>query len=87
MTYPVLDKDLRPSAKWERKILVFNQKEMIKVLNNVKTKSGKQERFFSFGFNVADGKIHGARGFTHLKNQEFSRNLLENKLPELHKKL
>jgi len=87
MTYPVLDKDLRPSAKWERKILVFNQKEMAKILNNVKTKTGKQEKFFSFGFNAFDDKIHGARGFSHLKNQEFSKNLLENKILELRKKL
>lgn len=87
MTYPALDKDLRPGAKWERKILVFNQKEMVKVLNNVKTKAGKQERFFSFGFNASDSKIYGVRGFSHLKKQDFAKNLIENKLPELRKKL
>lgn len=87
MTYPVLDKNLRPGAKWERKILVFNQKEMVKILENVKTKAGKPEKFFSFGFNVTNGNIRGARGFSHLKPQDFSKNLLENKLPELRKRL
>ena len=87
MTYPLLDKNLRPRARWDRKVLVFNQKEMIKILSNVKTKAGKQERFFSFGFNVTDGKIYGARGFRHLEKQEFSSNLLENKLEEIRAKL
>ena len=87
MTFPVFDKNLRPGAKWDRKIVVFNQMEMVKLLGSVKTKAGKQERFFSFGFNVADKKIVGARGFSHLNEQEFSGNLLENKLGEIKKML
>lgn len=87
MTYPVFDKNFRPGAKWNRKILVFNQKEMAELLNSVKTKTGKQERFFSFGFNISDNKIYGARGFAHLEKQEFSKNLLENKLNEIRKSL
>jgi hypothetical protein len=87
MTYPLFDKHFRPRAKWDRKILVFNQKEMIELLGSVKTKAGKQERFFSFGFNVTDGKIYGARGFAHLNKKEFSKNLLENKLIEIRSKL
>lgn len=87
MTYPVFDKNFRPGARWDRKILTFNQKEMIELLNNVKTKAGKRERFFSFGFNASDDKIWGARGFAHLEKQEFSKNLLENKLNEIRKKL
>ena len=87
MTYPQLDKDFTPRAKWERMILVFNQKEMVELLGNVKTKAGKQERFFSFGLNVTDGKIYGVRGFGHLGKKEFSKNLLANKLGEIRKKL
>ncbi len=89
MTFPVMDKNFRPSAKWDRKILVFNQREMVNILSMVKTKAGKQERFFSFAFNVDDGEICGARGFRHLGlgTQEFSKNLLENKLAEIKKKL
>lgn len=85
MTYPELDKNFTPRAKWERMILVFNQKEMVELLSNVKTKSGKQERFFSFGLNVIDKKIYGVRGFGHLKKKDFSKNLLENKIIEIKK--
>lgn len=87
MTFPVLDKNFHPSAKWDKKIVVFNQMEMVKLLGNVKTKAGKQERFFSFGFNTSDKRIVGARGFSHLDEQEFSKNLLENRLGEIKKML
>lgn len=87
MTYPSFDKNFRPGAKWERKILVFNQKEMLELLGNVKTKKGTQEKFFSFGFNATDGKIYGARGFSHLGEKEFSGNLLQNRITELKRKL
>jgi hypothetical protein len=86
MTYPKFDKNFKPKAKWERKILVFNQKEMVKILDNVKTKSGKKERFFSFCFNATDDDISGSRGFYHLRKQIFSKNLLENKLDEMRRK-
>lgn len=87
MTYPLFDKEFRPRAKWDRKILVFNRKEMVKLLGNVRTKAGKRERFFSFGFNVIDSRICGARGFGHLRRQEFSKDLLDRKLPELRRRL
>ena len=86
MTYPLLDKNFKPKAKWERKILVFNQKEMMKILDNVKTKSGKPEKFFSFCFNADGDDISGHRGFHHLRKQNFTKNLLENKLEEIRKK-
>ena len=86
MTFPLFDKNFKPRAKWDRKILVFNQKEMVKILDNVKTKGGKPERFFSFGFD-ADGKaIAGQRGFSHLPKKNFAKNLLENKLEDIRKK-
>jgi len=87
MTYPLLNENFNPRAKWEKKILVFNQMEMAKLLGSVKTKAGKQELFFSFGFNVTDSKIFGSRGFSHLGEQEFSQNLLDNKLNEIRIKL
>lgn len=83
MTYPTFDKNFRPGARWDRKILVFNQQEMVSLLGSVKTKAGKQERFFSFGFNPTDDQIYGARGFGHLDPQEFSANLLANKIEEI----
>lgn len=87
MTYPSFDKNFTPRAKWEVKILVFNQKEMVSLLSKVKTKAGKQEHFFSFGFDAQSDNVHGARGFTHLKKQEFSKNILEKKFTEISKKL
>ena len=87
MTYPLFDKNLRPRAKWERKILVFSQKEMLKLLNNVKTKAGKPDRFFSFGFNVSDDIVLGHRGFKHLPKKNFSTNLLSTKIDSIRKKL
>jgi hypothetical protein len=57
------------------------------LLGNVKTKSGKQDRFFSFGFNDTDRLIYGTRGFKHLDKQEYSANLFENKLDEIRRKL
>lgn len=87
MTYPVFDSKFRPGAKWDRKILVFTRKEMTSLLRKVKTKAGKQERFFSFGFNATDQKISGQRGFFHWKNREFHENLYRNKLPEIQRTL
>lgn len=86
MTYPLFDKHFKPKAKWDRKILVFNQKEMREILDNVQTKSGKPERFFSFAFDATGDDIAGARGFHHLKKQNFASNLLDNKLDEIRKK-
>ncbi len=86
MTFPLFDKNFKPKAKWDRKILVFSQKEMVKILDNVKTKGGNPERFFSFGFDASGEIISGARGFSHLPKKNFAQNLLENKLDEIRNK-
>ncbi len=83
MIYPLFDKNFKPRAKWDKKILVFSKDEMVKLLQNVKTKSGKRDSFFSFGFNMFDSKICGVRGFVNSDKKEFSRNLLEYKLGEI----
>jgi hypothetical protein len=87
MTYPLLNENSGPGAKWDRKILVFNDTEMGDLLGNVKTKSGKQDRFFSFGFNALNDVIYGARGLKHLNKKDYSVNLLDNKLDEIRRKL
>ena len=87
MTYPFFDKNGKPRAKWNTKILVFNQKEMKQILDQVKTKSGKPDLFFSFGFNQdKDSKIYGQRGFSSQKDKDYSANLLENRITELRTK-
>jgi len=83
MIYPELDDDFHPRATWERKILVFNKPEMEELLGNVQTKSGKQERFFSFGFNRTGDEIYGVRGFKHRDNREYTANLLDKKIAEV----
>jgi len=85
MTYPLFDKNYKPKAKWSTKILVFTGNEMKKLLDNVKTKEGKQERFFSLGFNE-QGEICGARGFSHLQKKDYSKYLLENMFEVIRKK-
>ena len=87
MTYPFFDENGKPRAKWNTKILVFNQKEMKQILDQVKTKSGKPDLFFSFGFNQdKDSKIYGQRGFSSQKDKDYSANLLENRITELRTK-
>ena len=87
MTYPVLSKDFNPSAKWDKKILVFSHKEMSYILDHIMTIGGKKENRFSFGFNPHNNIVEGARGFKYFKDRNFSKNLLENKLSEIRKGL
>jgi hypothetical protein len=86
MTYPHLDKQFRPRGDWKTKILVFTQSEMKTILASIKTKSGKKGGFFSFGFNDT-GKVCLARSSPEMTGADFSKNLLENKLEEIRKRL
>ena len=87
LTYPIFNKNFKPTAKWGSKILVFNQEEMASVIDNIKTKSGKPERFFSICFNAENEIVSGQRGFHHLPTPDFSINNLHKKLPEIKKML
>ena len=82
MTYPVLSGNLNPGAKWERKILVFTHQEMCNIFEIIKTKKGKKEDRFSFGFNSGDDQIWGGRGF---EDTNFSSNLLQKRLKDIEK--
>lgn len=57
------------------------------LLDNLQTKSGTQEHFFSFAFNSTDDGIFGMRGFSHLGRRDFTDNLLANKLVEIEARL
>lgn len=85
MPYPIHDKNFRPRARWDRKILVFNRKEMLHLLDNVKTKLGKRGHFFWFLFNSFDNKIGFYGGHASLNG--LHKHLLENKLGKIKKKL
>jgi hypothetical protein len=86
ITYPLVDRKFRPCAKWDTKILVFTKKEMVELLQNLKTEKGKKMRhFFEFRISPTDDKVRGGLGF-HYKG-DFTRNLLENRLVMITKKL
>lgn len=98
MTYPVMNKNFSPGAKWDRKILVFSDLEMLDILSNIKTKKGTPENRFCFCFNSSNNVVEGSRGFTdskgeflscfkYFKTNDFSKKLIENKLGEIEKKL
>lgn len=72
---------------WKRKIVVFNAKEMKYILENVKTKKGASDKFFSLGFNDEGGVIGGARGFALFKKKDYSGNLFEKMVGEVGKAL
>ena len=86
--YPVYQSSKNIKSKsvfWKSLILCFSEKEMIELLEKVKTKREKKaDKFFGFGFNM-DNEIFGTRGFEEDIN--LSDFLLENKLKELKQKL
>ena len=85
MTYPIHDKNFRPQARWDRKILVFDRKEMVNILNNVKTKLGERGRFFWFLLNAFNNQIGFFGGYIYKNGLQ--KHLLENKIEEIKKKL
>ncbi|MEK9161547.1 MAG: hypothetical protein AAB822_02210 [Patescibacteria group bacterium] len=85
MPYPVHDKNFRPRARWDRKILVFNKKEMVNILSKVKTKSGNKGHSFWFLLNSFDNKIGFSGG--SIRFNGLRKHLLENKLKEMKRKI
>lgn len=85
MRYPIFDDYFSPRARWDRKILVFNRKEMLYLLDNVKTKLDKRGRFFWFLFNSFGNKIGFYGGYASLNG--LHKHLLENRLEKIKKKL
>jgi len=81
--FPVFDlKTFAPKAKHALHLLVFSAEEMINIMENRKlTKSGKQDKFLYFSFNMDSSDIIGTRGFEIHKN--FTDNLYLKKLDEL----
>jgi hypothetical protein len=51
------------------------------------TRSGTQDKFFGFGFNIDDDRIWGSRGFNQNVRPEFTKNLYEHKLKALQKEI
>ncbi len=80
--FPVFDsKTFAPKAH-ALHLLVFSAEEMIKIMDNRKlTRSGKQDKFLYFSFNMDSTDIYGTRGFEVHTN--FTENLYLKRLNEL----
>ncbi len=85
ISYPLFDKQtFRPRTASGVKILVFDNSEMSNLFASIRpTRSGSQDRFFGFGFNIDDDRIWGTRGFNQSPKQEFTGNLYEIKVTAL----
>lgn len=72
------------SSWWSQVIMVFSNSEMKSFIDSVKTKIGKKDRMFGFGFND-EKKIVQTRGDMHRRFKDFSKHLLKNKIDDLKK--
>ena len=76
---PGIEKGINSKNTWKSIFLCFNEAEMIKFLGGVKTKEGRRDAFFDFGFDSAK-KIYATR---YEKEKDVSDFLLEKKIGEL----
>mgnify|MGYP001405707045 CR=1 FL=1 len=69
------------NIKWDSVLFLFNYKEMIDFIDNVRLKKTpeKHDRYYGFGFDSSD-KIIGTRGGAKIEGIDFSDHLLKNKL-------
>lgn len=81
--FPVFDlKTFAPKAVQGLHLLVFTAEEMINIMKNRKvTRSGNQDKFLYFSFNMGSPDIYGTRGFEVHTN--FVENLYLKKIHEL----
>ena len=73
-------------SQWAPVIMVFSYSEMKKFIGSVKTRVGKPDRMFGYGFND-DKKITLTRGDMHRKNKNYSKHLLLNQISKIKKSL
>ncbi len=80
-----LDKTKALKKWWNYKVLIFNDKKMRALLKRIKTKEGKSESFFGFGFNDGSKDIYITRGFK--EPTRYTSHLFEHKIREIKKAL
>lgn len=80
-----LDKNRDIKKWWNSKVVIFNDNEIGQLLKEIKTKEGKPEKFFGFGFNEKSDDIVLTRGLG--EHVSFKENLFENKIKEIKKNL
>ncbi len=85
MYAPDTGRTTRVSAKWYKDCsLLFTKEEMLTFLADCKTRGGKPDRMFGFGFNDLS-KIILTRGDMNRSGRDFAKHLLEHKISELKK--
>lgn len=67
---------------WSTIMLAFTQDEMSQFMQSVRTKGGKADKFFYFGFDNKE-EIFQTRGREDGSNPPFTDKLLENRISEL----
>jgi hypothetical protein len=76
-----LDRGLKKKKWIGRKMLIFTEKEMQTFLKSIRTKAGKRDRFFAFGFDSDSERVFLTRGTTSPK--PFDKFLVERRLAAL----
>jgi len=85
--YPVYSTEGKISSKnkfWKEIILCYTEREMIDFLNKIKTKQGKPEKFFGYGFTAKED-VFVTRGLP--KNLNVNEHLLQSKIEKIKKRL
>jgi len=67
---------------WSQLIMAFTHKEMREFLASVKTRAGKPDKMFGFGFDSPD-HIEQSRGDQHRRYLDFTSHLLFRKIDEI----
>ena len=67
---------------WSAMVLLFSNREMRQFINGVRTKTGKPDMMFGFGFDSIS-KIILTRGDQHRNNPDYTDYLLEKRIDEL----
>ena len=85
--YPLYQKQTGISSKtehWKTMILCFNNREMGRILESIKTRKGKRDHFF-YITRYASHQFFITRGLP--KELNITKHLLEKKIPELRKRI
>ena len=80
-----LDKTKASKKWWNYKVIIFKDKEMRALLRKIRTKKGKPESFFGFGFNDGSKDIYVTRGLK--RPTQYTSYLFEHKFREIKKAL
>lgn len=86
--YPPEEGRTKKSAAswWSAMVLLFSREDMRRFVASVKTKGGKPDNMFGFGFNDPTA-VFLTRGHRKLRTVDYTQHVLSNKLPEVRSRL